>query len=398
MISKSACLANSTKLIEIDDGKNLTKEILKTQFTMFTGNKNNVAKGYDVVDEILTKVPAENFYYGSFKTMSLTPEELVGFIKSIKQGQFLTSGINLTLKLGSCPKDACRTSANFVHPDGPGLLVIDGDALLDFGITSTKDFVKKLRSLDPAMNSALIVTSPSASSGIKFKDIDSGLRGLHCFMIIDDAKALPSILELLHKRSVLKGLARAQITANGTILIKSIIDLAMKSSNQPCFEGGARLINLEITQQRKIESYGTGILCASDFKKLSADQITDYDIVCAKLKSKVEPEAYLKRTVWRATRESELIIKGIPPGKAKELLDQAFNGGSLSGAFQIHTDTFGIVTVSEILEDPAKYQNETCADPMDPEYGQSKAKIYSLQSKPCINSMHMVEFYIICTR
>lgn len=356
-------------------------------FTLFTGSKNTVAKGYDAVGSILTKVKAANFYDGTFKKESIPPEDLVGFIKSLKQGQFITAGVHQSHGAGNCPTDACRTVAEFPLPDGAGVLIIDGDSLPDFGITSDNDCVKKLRSLDPAMKAALIVTSPSASSGIKYKGSGSGLRGLHSFMVVDDARAMPSILEKLHKRSVLAGHARAQITANGVILIKSIVDLAMKSSNQPCFEGGARLLNTAITQSRKIVSHGTGVLRASEFTLLTASEEAEYEAVCAKLKSAVQVEADAIRAAWRAEREAGLVAKGVDPEKAKLLLDKALDGGNLSGEFEISTDIFGIVTVADILADPAKYHEATCADPMDPDYGQDKAKIYSMQDRPCIHSM-----------
>jgi len=202
-------------------------------FTVFTGSKNTVAKGYDVESGVLTKVAADNFYNGTYEAVDAKPEELIGIIKSIKQGQFITAGVHQSLGAGTCPADACRTADAFKLPDGAGLLIIDGDSLSDFSITSANKSVKKLRSLDPAMKTALIVTSPSASSGIKYKGSDSGLKGMHSYMVADDAKAMPAILENLHKRSVLAGLARAQITSNGLILIKSMVDLAMKSSNQP---------------------------------------------------------------------------------------------------------------------------------------------------------------------
>lgn len=356
-------------------------------FTLFTGSKNTVAKGYDVVDGTLTKIKADNFYDGTFETVGVGTEGLLDRIKSIKQGQFITAGVHQTLDAGNCPADACRTIKDFPLPSGIGLLIIDGDSLPDFGITSTEDCVKKLRSLDSAMKTALIVTSPSASSGIKFNGVDSGLRGLHSFMIVDDAEAIPSILETLHKRSVLAGYARSQITANGKVLIKSIVDLAMKSSNQPCYEGGARLLNNTISQKRKILKHGSGVLVAAGFTPLTAIEEAEFKKVCAKLKSTVQAEADVIRATWRSKQMVGLVAKGLSPEKAKLLLDKAFDGGNLSGEIEISTDKFGIVTVEDILADPTKYHEATCADPMDPDYGQSKAKIYSLQDKPCIHSM-----------
>ncbi len=36
----------------------------KAKFTLFTGSKPTVAKGYNIIGGALVKVAAENFYYG----------------------------------------------------------------------------------------------------------------------------------------------------------------------------------------------------------------------------------------------------------------------------------------------------------------------------------------------
>lgn len=367
------------------------------KFTLFSGNNDKVAKGYDIVNGELTKVAAENFYHGTYETVSTTPEKLVSFIKSIKQGKFITAGINQKLLAGKCPTDASRTSEEFGLHNGAGLMIIDSDSLSDFGIGSNTIYVEKIRSLDSAMKSALMVMSPSASSGIEFNGSNSGLKGMHCFIPLDDAKAMPSILEILHKRSVLAGLVRAQITANGVVLIKSLVDLAMKSSNQPCYEGGARLLNAAVTQHRTIESCGRSVLKASDFKILTPVEEAEYEAICRKLKSDVNIEANAIRSAWRAVKESELISKGVTTEKATILLDQALDGGILSEEIEIQTDKFGPVTIAKILANPTRYHHATCADPMEPEYGGNKAKIYSCQNKPCIHSMkHGGVVYYMC--
>ena len=119
-------------------------------FTKFTGINNNVAKGYNVIDGALKKVDAENFYQGNFETISALPEELEDIIKSLKQGQFITAGVHKTLTIGKCQMDASRTANAFVFPEGPGLLILDGDSLQDpaFNISTVEGYLNKIASLD----------------------------------------------------------------------------------------------------------------------------------------------------------------------------------------------------------------------------------------------------------
>jgi P4 family phage/plasmid primase-like protien len=356
------------------------------KLTIFTG-KATVAKGYEVKDQKLIKIGAENFYQGSFKTIDASHYALTSIVKGLKKGQFLTAGVHKSLDVGHCPKDATRAKEEFVFPDGEGLLIIDADSLQEFGINTVGDFVKRLRLLDDALENVQLVCSPSASSNIVFNEKNSGLKGLHCFISIDNAKAIPQILDTLHKRAVIAGFGRAQVTANGTILIKSLVDLAMKSSNQPCFEGGARLLNRSITQQLDIATYDGNALISSAIAPMTNDDELAYAKKRDELIKSVQTLADSSKDAWIAKRVDEMVAKGATASDAQNLIKSILDGGDLCGEMVIHTDKFGKTFVHEILANPAKYHEQTCADPLDPDYGQNKAKIYSNQEKPCIHSM-----------
>ena len=355
-------------------------------FTRFQG-KSTVAKGYDLDSTgALIKVPADPFYNGAFKTINASLEELPVIVKSMKPGDLIAAGTNAKLASGSCPNDATRSAASFKFPAGRGLLIIDGDSLQEFDIHSDEDFVRALNKLDPAMIPAGMVISPSASSGIAYNSLKSGFKGVHALIGIDVATAVPVVLETLHKRSVLIGLARAQITGSGTVLVKSIVDTALKTAHQPCFEGGARILNTAITQEREVTFYEGNILISADIKPLTAADEIAYTDACNRVIASVQVEAEAVRLKWHAKRVAEMTARGATDEQSLKTLDRA-NGGALFGNYVIHTDKFGLVTVATILANSAKFHGATCADPIDPSYGQNKAKIYSDQDKPVINSM-----------
>lgn len=356
------------------------------KFTIFTGNPS-VAKGYGVKDGALIKLNAENFYHGNFETVDISPDGLSIIVKGLKPGQFITAGVHKTFIKGKCPKDATRSIEDFTYPEGSGMLIIDADSLHKLGVKDVSEFVKSLRSLDKAFDNVALVCSPSASSNIIFDGSNTGLRGLHCFIPVDNAKEIPKILDTLHMRSVLAGYGRAEVTANGKVLIKSLVDLAMKSSNQPCFEGGARLLEKKITQDREISSYAGGQLPVSKITPITAKDRLEFEDICTRLKAPILKLAEKKRSEWVAKRIDEMVENGSSKTNAIEVIDRALNGGDLYGEYVIHTDKQGCVTVTEILANPTKFHEQTCADPVDPEYGQNKAKIYCKQDKPCINSL-----------
>ena len=349
------------------------------RFTKFHGN--GVAKSYSIIDGALQKIPAPNFSVGTFETISIAGvKPLKDFIEKLQPGDFLTAGVHKALSSGVCgpgDSDTHRKKETFPFASGePGLLIIDGDNIDKLRLSGVEDFASALEKL---IGDADYVLSPSASSGITHMGVTGPMKGIHAFLFIEDATTIPAALEALHKRSVLMGYAWPLITGAGTILIRSLIDCAMKSPHQPCFEGGAILAN-GITQDREIKA--TKALDSMMF--VHVDPITDgeeaaYQLAVKALSATVTKEAEAVRFQWRLDRGKTLVDKGIAPEKVSRILDSALSGERplLESDFEILTDHHGILTVGEILGERVKYHGETCHDPVDRESGKNKAKIFS---------------------
>ena len=214
----------------------MDKPVIK--FTKFHGT--GVAKSYQLKDGVLVKSQAPPFSRGTFETISVdSVDQLRSFIDSLRPGDFLTAGVHNTVSSGKCgpgPSDIHRRKEEFPFAQWqPGLLIIDSDNLDKLGLTDINSLATALKKL---VGNADYVMSPSASSGITHGDVVGPLKGVHTFLFVEDAASIPFFLEDLHKRSVILGYARPLITADGKILIRSLVDTAMKTSNQPCFEGG----------------------------------------------------------------------------------------------------------------------------------------------------------------
>jgi hypothetical protein len=370
------------------------------RFTKFHGA--GVAKSYSIIDGALQKNPAPNFSVGTFETNSINGvEPLREFIEALQPGDFLTAGVHATLLSGQCgpgASDIHRKKETFPFASGePGLLIIDGDNLDKMGLAGIKQFASALGEL---VGDADFVLSPSASAGITYKGVEAPSKGIHAFLLIEDAATIPAALEALHKRSVLLRYAWPLITADGKILIRSIVDTAMKSPNQPCFEGGA-ILGTGITQTRRIKA--TKALDSMMFVKvepITAEEDVAFNLAEKALIATVATEAAQVRAAWRFERHSKMVSKGCLPENADRILDAALSGNYtvLSGDFEIQTDHHGVVTVREIMADKVKYHEATCRDPLDPEYGSGKAKIYSNNSagSPAIHSFaHGEKTYIL---
>ena len=359
------------------------------RFTKFQAP--GMAKSFAQVDGGLTKIPAANFSVGTFETISVkTVDELKAFIENLRPGDFLTAGIHQTLTSGNCGpggSDIHRTKETFpFSSEQPGLLIIDSDNINKLGLADVSSYASALEKL---VVDAGYVLSPSASSGITYNGVVGPTNGVHTFLFVEDAASIPTTLETLHKRSVILGYAWPLVTADGKILIRSLVDTAMKTSNQPCFEGGA-ILGAGITQKREVVGTPAGDdVSFCKVAPVTPDEADAYSIAVKKLSATVATQAEQVRVAWRSERLSKMVAKGCSHENATQTLDAALSGNHpvLSGDFEIQTDHHGSLTVCELLADKVKYHEATCRDPLDPDDGPCKAKIYSNNSgSPALHS------------
>ena len=370
------------------------------KFTKF--NAPGVAKSYELGDGCLVRKPAKNFSVGTFETVSVDSiGSLLAFLKKLCPGDFLTAGVHQSLPSGRCglgSNDIHRTKENFPFISGqPGLLIIDGDNLDKLGLSDINSFANALEAV--VGSTAEYVLSPSASSGISYDAIVGLPKGIHAMLFVVDAAAIPATLNALHKRAVLLGYAWPMITKDGKILIRSLVDTAMKTSNQPCYEGGA-ICGDGITQTRDVLSSESGLeLAYVKAQPLSPSEEEEFLHTVQRLTNSVADEASQVRARWRSSRLEGMVSSGCSAENANKILDAALLGTYpiLYSDFKILTDNYGILTIREILADRIKYHEATCRDPLDWEYGSGKAKIYSNNSgRPAIHSFaHGETSYIL---
>jgi putative DNA primase/helicase len=349
-----------------------------------------VAKSYEIEAGKLIKKPADTLKTGSFETVSVcSMAALKEYLQSLRPGSVLLAGVNKELKDGSIgfgKKDLRRSKASFPHAIFvPGIAVVDGDDLLSLGIKSREEFVEKITRLAGNVQFAL---SPSASSGVHLPGEQPEFKGAHVFFFIKTPADTERILTVLHKRSIALGYGRALITARGSILERSLVDLAMKTSSQPCFEGGA-IVPEGVLQSRDITLHNPGGAVYLEVPELSADEEAQYRENWATLLNAAKPEAMRKKAAWIAKNVDKMVLRGVDRKKAEEQITKLASSerSNLPADFIIFTELFGEVTVRELLADSAKYDKCDCRDPLDPDYGPKKAKFYAnIGGLPTIHS------------
>ncbi|AEJ01328.1 hypothetical protein Nit79A3_1497 [Nitrosomonas sp. Is79A3] len=369
--------------------KNKVIKIKNIQFTVFADLNKKTAKSYDLSEDgKLVKGPMSNFWEGAFQTVELPPSDLSDFIMALQPGYFLIQGVHQSLTDGCCPEDTARLKETFPFTNNPGLICIDTDSAHKFGIKSVEELNDALEKIEPGLKNILKIMSTSASSYVSINGKEgNGLRGIHTFIPIDSTLNNESILKTLHIRSIIAGYAYPKVTKAGTIMINSLIDIALCTSNQPIFEGGAILKNESITQKRVIESFEGEVLQANSLPPLTEQEIAVYERIGEELKAKVKVEAAIARQKYTSETSIRITSRNnkLTDEKALDIVNQAIDHNRLPAEFIILLESGEEVTVQEILDNPKKYHEVACAHPLDQEI-LGKSIIYSNQEKPLIHS------------
>ena len=173
------------------------------------------------------------------------------------------------------------------------------------------------------------------------------------------------------------GLGWGLVGAAGQLLERSIVDVSVGSPERLVFEGAPVVVAPRCriaSERRAIASRATGAL---DSRKavpdLSAAEEGQYRRLVAAERARLKPEAKAEQKRWIARKGAKLGPDG------ERIVKAALAKRTLSGAWslQFDDDDLGIVTVDTVMADPARYDGETLADPIDGiEYGPGKAKLF----------------------
>ena len=268
-----------------------------------------------------------------------------------------------------------RDKAEFGLDHGAGVMFLDNDTH-----PGGDQFASLYAKGCPALAGASYVHSPS--SGAYIYDTDGlevvGAKGQHYAVPVLDAADTPRAIEALHERCILAGLGVAAISASGLVRIKSPVDTAMATVQQPLFHGVDAIGGLVQRKKPHIKAHqGRAFLFDTRLiKSLSASERTQLQAIEDDLRQQVEQEASQIRERWLADREAEVsFANAVSLGEARAKLEKTLHLSAGSGAnidlwagMKIQFDKLGLVDVADVLADPDRYHGQTCDDPMEPSY------------------------------
>ncbi len=266
------------------------------------------------------------------------------------------------------------------------MLDYDPDEQCPHAYIAGKSIIQILEKIDPQWGQVGYWLVPSSSAGLCLdgKPLDNDHHGYHLYFQAENAENLRAYMDAIFKVTVIAGHGWIKLSSNGAMHVRSCFDGSVYSPERIDFTAPPTLLSERLSQKRPEPDYHPG-------KPIDCSQILEVD------------EVNYRETVEALKKDSDLIqrSKELAEKKAAEIsearnisLDRARQlvhsrlGGKLNPEDIITFKNLGDVPVADVMLNHDKYNQESCADPCEPEQGTSKAMFFANDGvRPLIHSM-----------
>lgn len=294
---------------------------------------------------------------------------LAHILNNLTPHQAISYGITQRLRVNIAPRnylapgDISRTRDNFKWPVGPGVLFLDFDG--KYNADSIPNLRQALADAMPALDSAPQVWTRSSSAAIF--DPASGETskgGLHCYVLVSEANAIPTIGKQLYDALWMIGHGQHALSKgqNPSALERCLIDDSVWQPERLDFAAAplvrAPLLRIEATVITVVNE-DAAALDPACIEPLSEDQYAS--ISRTKKASKKRIMEQVKEA--RATLLETLPIAEREPQRQRWL---SMDMQMLTPDTTIILGNGNIITAADIVATPALYNGQQCRDPQDP--------------------------------
>ena len=364
------------------------------QFSLITKDVGILTKKYSLVDGELVKDSKQCYLtHGHVETIEMEFKDLPEFLDNLKHNQAIIHGITpyapseVVAKrlLSTNPKAIARVKENFFWPD-EGIIMFDYDPPPGEKPLSKRDLILAIRHLHPQLREAAMVWRPSASSnivGVNGK-VYKGLENQRVYVEYRNPENMPEFIENLKRIAWDQGHGWLYITAAGTVLPRQLFDTAVFSPERLDFAAGAvcgeglkpQIVKSVYEKGKPVDLYEVGDEYSEERYKIQVET--------KKQESKLDiKEARARYKQIQAERLAG--AKGISKAKARRVVSARLKNKILPDDV-IYTNDMQTIEVRDIIMNPEKYHEMVVRDPLEPEYGESKAKIFTDDEQITINS------------
>lgn len=286
-----------------------------------------------------------------------------------------------------------RTQKWFEYRKGPGILMFDRDPSPYGPAHTPESLMAVLCGVFPPLAECACHIRPSVSACVVVAGQEPGAdKGFHIYIPVADASDIPRFGKALFSRLWLAGHGFIALSKNGAMLERSIIDAAVFSPERLDFAGRPVIKGKGLEFIPPAGEYRQGgyldIAALPDMDEAENERFQE---LTAEAKAKIKPKADKVGEAYDAKKITEMVGKGVPEDEARSQVERMRAGGhqELPPGFVLTFATLGAVTVADVLLNPARYDRQALADPIEgPEYGRTTAKFYAnaKTGKPCIHS------------
>jgi len=302
-----------------------------------------------------------------------------------------------TARQPSEPGAIARNGDFFHYPAAPGILMLDHDPhprgpSLPEGAASLLDALAKIL---PEIDEAAAIGRGSISAGVHRRGFPpSAGGGVRLYLPVQNASDIPRCGAVLVKRLWLAGSGYIAFARNGAMLPRTLIDAAVFSPERLDFVGAPILgPGLAWTPPKITLNWEGGCLDTRALADLSPAEEEHYQAAVADARDRARPESERMRGEWVEARIRALVGRGVAESEARRHIEAIRHDRptmDLPPVFRLKfaRADLGIVSVGAVLADPAQFNGQALADPIEgPDYGATTAKFYANNDgKPCIHS------------
>ncbi len=365
---------------------------MKTYLTIVENSNGNLTKQITKCVDKINKTSQAILSQGICIRQTTTLKELSELLKQIKPNQALILGVPPTdrpyhivsqvdySKLSSQEKlnTITRTKKFFSYPKTNALCMFDID-LIDEG-PDINSILKSLLELLPPNTG--YVFNPSSSSYIYDEDTLVTNESYHVYFMVKESSDIKRFKDVLLKRSWLINNGYIFNSISGSQEARSyLFDQAVFSPERLDFVAPA-IITPPLQSRKPDPLYQEGeVLDTKLLKNLSGKEEAEYLKLVKEAKRLNKPIAEQLMNQHEYKRTKDFVEKHKELGddfsykRVREHMRDKING-RLDSLDVLCFDKFGSVTIGDVYKDPKKYKNQTLADPLEPEAGKGKAKLY----------------------
>lgn len=336
---------------------------------------------------VLARENGEQFVHGRVDRLPITTiGDLAALVADLQGHQALTYGLPrrdgligskaVARQYGDLDVQT-RTADQFTFSEGPAVWFVDYDPADGAEPLTPTELRNELIGAVPALATAPMMITASASSHIHHAETGEvlrGARGLHIYVLVQNGSDIPRVTNALGDALWLSGHGRYDISKSGDLLKRCLIDLAVAQPERLDFAGGA-VCEAPLVQRRPAPILFNIDVPPFDTRAHVPD-ISDRRLgaLQAEIKRARAPEAKRVQKEWiadhlKAVEEYRGKKASLAEKKQRrEALKRAITDHVLSGDFLLTASTGVRVTVAEILADPGRWDEQEFCDPLEPDY------------------------------